>query len=66
MDYLLNRNGRILRKRGPRDYLGDLLTRRAIRKIDRNSDRAGLTLVFSSYGPHMPEPASPRRRTTQY
>jgi N-acetylglucosamine-6-sulfatase len=38
VDYLLNRNGRILRKRGPRDYLGDLLARRALRKIEKNED----------------------------
>jgi N-acetylglucosamine-6-sulfatase len=62
VDYLLNRNGRILRKRGPRDYLGDLLARRALRKIEDNEDRGGLALVFASYGPHMPEPASPREK----
>lgn len=62
VDYLLNRNGRILRKRGPRDYLGDLLARRALRKIERNGDGSGLALVFASYGPHMPEPASPREK----
>ena len=62
VDYLLNRNGRILRKRGPRDYLGDLLARRALRKIEKNEDRGGLALVFASYGPHMPEPASPREK----
>lgn len=62
VDYLLNRNGRILRKRGPRDYLGDLLARRALRKIEKNEDGGGLALVFASYGPHMPEPASPREK----
>ncbi len=61
-DYLLNRNGRILRKRGPRDYLGDLLARRALRKIEKNGDGGGLALVFASYGPHMPEPASLREK----
>jgi N-acetylglucosamine-6-sulfatase len=61
-DYLLNVNGRIKHKFRPRDYLGDLLTRRAIRKIDRNRDRRRLMLVLSSYGPHMPEPASPTEK----
>jgi arylsulfatase A-like enzyme len=58
-DYRLNLNGRIVRRQAPRDYLGDLLVRRAVRKIEGNRDRSGLALLLSFHGPHVPEPASP-------
>lgn len=58
-DYRLNLNGRIVRRQGPRDYLGDLLARRAVRKIEGNRDGSGLALLLSFHGPHVPEPASP-------
>ena len=59
VDYDLNLNGRIVHKKGPRDYLGDYLMRRAVRTIADNRDRNGLALFLSFYGPHGPEPASP-------
>lgn len=62
-DYQLNVNGRLKRKTGPRNYLGDLLQRRLLRQIERNRDRSGLMRILSYYAPHRPEPASPLERT---
>ena len=62
IDYPLNLNGRIVRKKGARNYLGDYLTRRALRQIRHNRDGRGLAIFLNFTGPHTPEPASPREK----
>ena len=65
VDYDLNVDGRIRHHDGPRDYLGDLLTRRAVRQIRANRDDRDLAMVLSFYGPHEPAPASPVERRNE-
>ncbi|HEX8781554.1 MAG TPA: sulfatase-like hydrolase/transferase, partial [Nocardioides sp.] len=55
--YDINLDGRIRHKEGARNYLGDFLTRRAVRQVHANRDGRGLAMLFSFYGPHRPEPA---------
>lgn len=61
--YDINLDGRIRHKEGARNYLGDFLMRRAVRQVRANRDGRGLAMMFSFYGPHRPEPASPIERT---
>lgn len=62
MNYKLNLNGRTVNHQGGKEYLGDLMTRRAIKLIKNNHDDQGLMLEQSYYGPHSPEPTSPKER----
>ncbi|WP_432476954.1 sulfatase family protein [Nocardioides sp. GXQ0305] len=60
--YDINLNGRIRHREAPANYLGDFMTRRAVRQIRANRDDRGLAIVLSFYGPHEPAPAAPAER----
>lgn len=62
MNYDINVDGRMRHLEGPRNYLGDFMTRRAVRQIEANRDDRGLALMLSFYGPHKPAPTSPIER----
>ena len=64
-DYLLNLDGRIVHKSRPRDYLGDLMARRAVRQVRNAQHGRPLLVELSYYGPHRPEPASPIERNDE-
>lgn len=58
-DYELNVNGTIIKKaNGPEDFLNDVLTTDATTWLRETTEP--FFLLFSSYNPHVPAPASPR------
>lgn len=64
-NYVLNENGSLKQYSRPKDHLSDLMARRAISMIKDNRDDKGLMIKYSYYGPHIPEPASPKERANK-
>jgi N-acetylglucosamine-6-sulfatase len=63
-DYTLNENGRIVAYgREPKDYLGDVLSRKAVGIIEATARRAQpFFLYVSTYTPHSPAVSPPRHQ----